>query len=198
MRTKTSLRKSLWLLVSTMVLVSWGSASWARHSLGVDRYDDQIKQSVRKYWGHFPHWQFWKAQLYQESVFDPLAVSPVGARGLAQFMPATWDQISREIGVGHANPHEAKYAITAGACYMAKLTKSWSAPRSDVDRHRLAMASYNAGMGNLLKAQRACGGYNDYPRIIGCLPEITGRHSRETITYVERIEDYTFRLILTQ
>lgn len=177
-----------------MVLASWGSASWARHSLGVDRYDDQIQQSVRKYWGHFPQWQFWKAQLYQESLFDPLAVSPVGAAGLAQFMPATWDQIARELGLGSVSPHDSRYAITAGAYYMAKLSRSWKSERSDLDRQRLAMASYNAGMGNLLKAQRACGGHNDYPRIIACLPEITGHHSKETITYVERIEDYSFRL----
>jgi membrane-bound lytic murein transglycosylase MltF len=91
--------------------------------LGVDRYDDQIKSSVRKYWGDFPQWQFWKAQLYQESLFDPEAVSPVGARGLAQFMPATWDQMVRELGLGNISPHESKYAIPAGAYYMAKLSQ---------------------------------------------------------------------------
>lgn len=181
-----------------MVLVSWASASWARRSLEVDRYDQQIQQSVRKYWGDFPHWQFWKAQLYQESLFDPEAVSPVGARGIAQFMPATWDQVIREIGLGNVSPHDSKYAILAGAYYMAKLRKGWSAKRSEVDRQRLALASYNAGMGNLLKAQRACGGANEYHRIEACLPQITGHFSQETITYVARIEDYTFRLLFRQ
>jgi membrane-bound lytic murein transglycosylase MltF len=188
--------RNLCLALFTIVLVFSGSASWARHSLGVDRYDDQIQQSVRKYWGHFPNWQFWKSQLYQESVFDPEAVSPVGARGLAQFMPATWDQIARELGLGNISPHESKYAITAGAYYMAKLSRSWKSKRSNIDRHRLAMASYNAGMGNLLKAQKACGGQNSYHQIIACLPEITGIHSKETITYVRRIEEYTFRILL--
>src|SRR3990167_5155231 len=51
------------------------------------KYDGEIKSAVGKYWGDFTDWLFWKSQLYQESRLDPSAVSPVGARGLAQMMP---------------------------------------------------------------------------------------------------------------
>ena len=51
----------------------------------------------------------------------------------------------------------------------------------------LAAASYNAGAGHLIKAQRLCDGRNLYREIIPCLPQVTGRHSAETIDYVQKI-----------
>lgn len=128
----------------------------------------------------------WKAQLYQESLLKPDAVSPVGARGLAQFMPGTWAEVSRQIGYQGRSPHEARPAIHAGAYYMGRLRSQWSAPRPEADRHSLAMASYNAGLGNLLKAQRKAEGAAAYARISARLHEVTGRHARETKTYVKR------------
>lgn len=56
-----------------------------------------------------------------------------------------------------------------------------------MDRMMISMASYNAGAGHLIKAQRICGGGNLYKQIIPCLPQVTGRHSKETIDYVEQI-----------
>lgn len=121
----------------------------------------------------------------------PQAVSPVGARGLAQFMPGTWRDVSRRMNFPHGtSPHEAAFAIEAGAYYMAQLRGQWKARRSDLDRHRLAQASYNAGLGSVLAAQRACGNPSAYDEIITCLPKITGRHSAETIAYVRLIAQW--------
>ena len=68
------------------------------------------------YWG----------QLWQESGLNPEAVSPVGAKGLAQFMPASWNDIIRQMGTPGANPNDAKYAIQAGAFYDARLMADWA------------------------------------------------------------------------
>lgn len=178
----------LWLL--PFIWVCGLSASPASSALFSDRYDADIRTAVKRWWPDYPHWTSWKAQLYQESLLDPAAVSPVGARGLAQFMPGTWAEVSRELGLGPVSPHVAKHAINAGAYYMAKLRHSWRSPRPNEDRHKLAQASYNAGLGNILRSQRACGMAVLYSEIIACLPQITGRHSRETITYVERIAQW--------
>lgn len=152
-----------------------------------DKYDRQIARAVAMYWPAYPFPVAWKAQLYQESRLDPDAVSPVGAAGLAQFMPGTWRQVVRELRYPPGiSPHH-DIAIDAGAYYMAKLHRQWSAPRSWDDRHKLAQASYNAGLGHVLAAQKRCGGPPGYPEIIRCLPDVTGRHAMETITYVERI-----------
>lgn len=140
------------------------------------------------YWGDYPDALSWKAQLWQESRLDPGALSPAGARGLAQFMPATWQEVIFAMGVRRAvSPADADLAIAAGAYYMAKLRREWRAPRPALDRQRLAQASYNAGLGNILAAQRLCGGPNLYDEIATCLPSVTGRHSAETLAYVRMI-----------
>jgi len=74
------------------------------------------------------------AQLYVESNFNPFAVSAAGARGIAQFMPAT----ARSYGL--ADPHDAPAAIDAQAHLMRDLLRRFgSIP--------LALAAYNAGPG---------------------------------------------------
>lgn len=102
-------------------------------------------------------------------------------------MPGTWAEVSKAMQFGLVDRRIAAPAILGGAYYMAKLRGQWSSKRPDVDRHRLAAASYNAGLGHLLKAQKLCGGAVLYDDIIRCLPDVTGKHSRETTTYVVRI-----------
>lgn len=150
---------------------------------------------MRKHWHRCSEdWHWWKAQLYQESKLDPDAVSPVGASGLAQFMPATWTEITRQLGWSGISAHAAGPAIVAGAVYMERGCKGWSSPRPAIDRLKLAQASYNAGFGNLLKAQKACGGPALYADISACLCGITGHHCKETLTYVTRIEIWKEKL----
>jgi membrane-bound lytic murein transglycosylase F len=101
-------------------------------------------------------------------------------------MPGTWREICKRLGYGDVSPRLAKYAIPAGAYYMAQLKTFWHSPRPEPDRHSLALASYNAGKGNMLRAQRRCGGAARYTDIIACLPKVTGKHARETISYVDK------------
>lgn len=92
------------------------------------------------------------AQIEQESGWNPRAVSPVGARGIAQFMPATWKQWGKDAdGDGQNNPEDPDDAIDAQArfmCALAKQTQAWV--RNGVvtgDPLELAWAAYNAGPG---------------------------------------------------
>ncbi|MEA2391864.1 MAG: hypothetical protein QOK31_1973 [Solirubrobacteraceae bacterium] len=72
------------------------------------------------------------AQIYAESNFNPFAVSPAGARGIAQFMPGT------AAAYGLRNPFDAARAIDAQAHLMRDLLRRFgSVP--------LALAAYNAG-----------------------------------------------------
>ncbi len=172
------------------LLMGCSAAPAAAGPLIPDKYDGRIQAAVATWWGDYPHWRAWKAQLYQESRLDPAAVSPVGARGLAQMMPGTWDDLRRELRLGSLSPHH-EVAIEAGAYYQAKLRRAWSAPRPALDRNQLGQASYNAGMGNLIKAQKLCGGRALYAEIIPCLEAVTGpKNSHETRTYVQRIARY--------
>lgn len=74
------------------------------------------------------------AQLYVESGFDPFAVSPAGARGIAQFMPGT----ARAYGL--ADPFDATAAIQAQGRLMRDLLRRFGTVP-------LALAAYNAGPG---------------------------------------------------
>jgi hypothetical protein len=85
------------------------------------------------------------ALLRSESGFEPRAVSPAGAQGIAQFMPAT------ARGMGLADPFDAARAIPAAARLLGGHLRDFgSVP--------LALAAYNAGPG----AVRRYGGVPPY------------------------------------
>ncbi|MBY0512051.1 MAG: transglycosylase SLT domain-containing protein [Rhodospirillaceae bacterium] len=129
-----------------------------------------------------------KAQYWQESRLNPTARSPAGAEGIAQFMPGTWRDAVKALGWPRMlSRRDAVHAIEGGAWYMRKLREGWR-NRAPADRHDLALASYNAGMGNILKAQKHCGDARLWSHIAPCLPRVTGpRNARETTTYVSNI-----------
>lgn len=164
------------------------SSSVCSRPLSFDKYDEVIQSAVKNYWVDFPDWKYWKAQLYQESRFEEDARSPVGALGVAQFMPATWIEVTRQLELEHIPATHAKYAIEAGAFYMARMRRGWRSPRPKLEQHFLGVASYNAGTGNILRAQTRCGGALLWEDIAPCLPLVTGQNAAETVTYVERIQ----------
>lgn len=168
-----------------MLTAFWPSVSWSG-SLSDPQYDQSFQTYSATYLPE-NHWHLLKAQCYQESLLNPHAVSHVGAKGLCQFMPGTWRDVQRALKLRASvfNPH---VNIRFAAYYMRRMKAFWKAERPDEpDRNNLALASYNAGAGHLAKAQKLCGGERGYRDIIRCLPMVTGRHSEETITYVERI-----------
>ncbi|MER8975579.1 MULTISPECIES: lytic transglycosylase domain-containing protein [unclassified Mesorhizobium] len=75
---------------------------------------------------------FFARLIWKESRFDPNAVSPVGAEGIAQFMPGT----ARMRGL--ANSFDIEQAIPASAKYLAEM-------KSGFGNLGLAAAAYNAG-----------------------------------------------------
>ncbi|MGI0013305.1 MAG: transglycosylase SLT domain-containing protein [Nitrososphaera sp.] len=149
------------------------------------KYDTDIKSAQKMYLPGLP-WQFVKAQLYQESRLNPNAVSPAGARGIGQFMPGTWKEVSQRLGYGAIGPHEAGPAIHASAYYMATLRQAWRRLQ-DMERHKFALASYNAGRGNVSRARRLAGNSGRWDKTADQLHKVTGRYSRETVTYVRRV-----------
>jgi len=179
----------LYILLAVGLASAWSSPALSS-SEKLDRYDFQIYAAVQKYWPRGVDADWYKAQLYQESRLDPKAISPAGAKGLAQIMPGTWEDLKDRLKLGTATPFEADKAIKAGAYYMADMYAEWSSPRPEQDRWDLARASYNAGLGSLLQAQKKCGMETRYCRIMACLPQVTGRHSEETILYNQYIHHW--------
>lgn len=152
-------------------------------------YDEQIRKSAKRWLPAYETvygMEILKAQLYQESLLKPDAVSYVGASGIGQFMPGTWLEVSKKMGWQGVSVFSAEHNIEAAAFYMSSRLRVWNSPRPMSDQVSLAWACYNAGCGWILKAQKLCGNPNLYNEIIECLPAVTGRHAQETLTYVTR------------
>jgi len=79
-----------------------------------------------------PH--FLARLLWKESLFEPSALSPKGAQGIAQFMPET----ARIVGLD--DPLNPAKSIVAAARYLSRLTKGFGNPG-------LAAVAYNGGEG---------------------------------------------------
>jgi membrane-bound lytic murein transglycosylase F len=108
--------------------------------------------------------------------------------GICQFMPRTWDEMSKRIGIS-ASPYNAKANILVAAYYMGRLDGQWTEPRPELERLQLAQASYNAGLGNILAAQKKCNNARLWKDIHPCLG------FQETINYVKRIWFYYYDMI---
>jgi soluble lytic murein transglycosylase len=117
----------------------------------------------------------------QESSFDRAAVSHAGARGLMQLMPATAREQAGKLGMPYdlgRLTSDPAYNVMLGSDYFQRLLDQWggNAP--------LAIASYNAGAGNVRKWVRANGdprGGTDIVRWIEDIP------FSETRNYVQRV-----------
>lgn len=161
-----------------------------------DVYDNQIKYWVKYYSLGVP-WYWVKAQLIQESSLQCDAVSYMGAKGLGQFMPKTWRDMEVKLWDGeYKDVFNPIYNIQATVYYNKWLMSQWrvGGNRTLEERWSLTLASYNAGLGNILKAQRKAGS-NHYKPMEDHLHKVTGiDNSKQTRDYVFRIRQYSRRL----
>lgn len=90
------------------------------------------------------------AQIAAESGWDAQASSPAGAQGIAQFMPAVWDQYGIDANKdGKASIWDPVDAIHSAAelnCINRQLVRGATG-----NRLRNTLAAYNAGYGSVLK-----------------------------------------------
>lgn len=112
----------------------------------------------------------------QESRFDRNAVSNAGARGLMQLMPSTARETAGKVGAVYRPDGltgDPNYNILLGSTYYSNLVDAWAG------NHVLAVASYNAGSGNVRKWITA----NGDPRLPGV----------DTVRWIEEIPIFETR-----
>jgi soluble lytic murein transglycosylase-like protein len=103
-----------------------------------------------------------RAVMQVESAFNPNAISPKGAMGLMQLMPATM----RQYGVLNAfNPAEN---VRAGVAYLRDLLDRYS------NNEELALAAYNAGPGAVDKHGQAVPPYRETRNYVAKINKMTG------------------------
>ncbi len=174
---------------------------------GGDRYDSLIKWYAHIYG---PQWRIVKRQIEAESSFDPLAVSPKGAMGLAQFKADTWDWVWTELlGVdpSQRDVWNPEHAIEGCCLYDRWLYDRFAEIPDEAERWRFALAAYNAGRGNINRAlghaREACdlpgsfkkwqdagsrpGPWQTWDFASRFLPLVTGTNANETIGYIKRV-----------
>ncbi len=122
----------------------------------------------------------------QESRFNPLAVSPVGATGLMQLMPEAAARAAGDdkLKADMSPLFEPAFNLRVGQDYL-----SWLMERGvgyDILR---TVAAYNGGPGAIQKTQQMLGDEADSLLLIECLPAL------ETRNYVEKVmaADWTYR-----
>jgi membrane-bound lytic murein transglycosylase F len=147
-------------------------------------------------------WRLLAAVGYQESKWDPTAVSPKGAQGI---MMLTGDTAQL---IGVADPMDASQSIQGGAKYlwrMLRRVERLSPEIPEKDALWMALAAYNMGYGHLLDARRLTamqGGNPDrWVDLRTHLPLLMERRhysklrwgyarSAETVAYVRNIRNY--------
>ena len=153
------------------------------------KYDDSFRKHSRTYFGRLP-WKWFKAQAIQESGLRANAVSRSGAMGLMQLMPRTFAEIRKKTGLPNS-PFDPDTNIHAGILYDLNCFAFWTEKRSLAEKLKLMFASYNAGPGNIVKAQqivrrRRPNEGTTWASIKTGLPAVKGCRHKETWDYVDK------------
>jgi soluble lytic murein transglycosylase-like protein len=158
------------------------------------RYDDYFRKYSKRYFGIGFDWKFFKAQGMAESELSATARSWVGARGVMQLMPSTFQMIQS------ARPEfesidDPEWNIAAGIMHDRYLWRLWEPVGPDSDRTKFMFGSYNAGEGTITRATAAARAkqldQSRWPSIEIVAPEVPRWRYRETLGYVKKIvENY--------
>lgn len=123
------------------------------------RYRLQLVRAAHAEWGLDAPVAVFAAQVHQESGWRPEALSRVGARGLAQFMPATaaWWCDMNGLGRADCQPHNPAWALRALVGYDKYLYDRAPARYTAHDRMWVALRAYNGGLGHWQAEARTTG-----------------------------------------
>jgi hypothetical protein len=135
-RSPRAWRASAWI-GSALAALTVGFAATPTSSAPAVSRTETIALAVEEASARFSLPSAWiYAVMRQESGGRATAVSAKGAMGLLQLMPATWRELTTELGLGN-DPFDPRANILAGAAYMRRLHDRFGVPGF--------LAAYNAG-----------------------------------------------------
>jgi membrane-bound lytic murein transglycosylase F len=148
---------------------------------------------------HGLDWRLLAAVGYQESLWDPAAVSPTGVRGLMQITTSTAEFLKIDDRLDPAQ------SIRGAARYLQKIHANLPDEVPEPDRTWMTLAAYNIGIGHLMDAReitaRQGGDPNRWVEVRSHLPLLTQAkwhrktkygyaRGHEAVTYVGNIRTY--------
>jgi hypothetical protein len=137
------------LLIALLAVPVWGQIPAQANT-----YRAQLTREARAAWGLKAPVALFAAQVHQESGWREDARSPLGALGLAQFMPGTaaWIAQLYPADLGDAAPLDARWALRALVTYDLWLWERLTEFRDDgLHRWGATLSAYNGGLGNVRK-----------------------------------------------
>ncbi|MFV1973937.1 MAG: membrane-bound lytic murein transglycosylase MltF [Thiohalobacterales bacterium] len=175
--------------------------------VGTRSYQAHIEQRLPDYREMFREaatehgldWRLLAAMGYQESHWNPLAVSPTGVRGIMMLTQAA----AKDLDI--KDRLDPEQSIHGGAQYLYNMIKRIPERISEPDRTWLALAAYNVGLGHLEDArvltQKNKGDYDKWIDVKQNLPLLSQKkwfqqtrygyaRGREPVRYVENIRSY--------
>jgi membrane-bound lytic murein transglycosylase F len=156
----------------------------------IGRYDPTFRKYTKRFFGPAFDWKYFKAQGFAESGLSATAKSWVGARGVMQLMPSTYQEIvSHRPEFGTIDQPE--WNIAAGIMHDHYLWELWQRDVPDDERHRFMFASYNAGEGTINRAFAAAKtrvGPPAWASVEQIAPSVQRWRYSETLGYVRRID----------
>jgi len=132
-------------------------APYISHEKGIiSTYDNYFKEAAHATgWD----WRLIAAQCYQESGFDPNAVSWAGARGLMQIMPST----ARHLGLAEEKTFSPADNIAAASRLIRELQGHFYDVTNVEERVKFVLAAYNGGAAHIRDAQALARKYGGNP-----------------------------------
>src|SRR5262249_5196873 len=100
-----------------------------------EKYDPMFRKYTKRFFGPAFDWKYFKAQGFAESGLKASAKSWVGARGVMQLMPSTYQEIAshrKEFGT----IDQPEWNIAAGIMHDKYLWDLWENNVPDDERHR--------------------------------------------------------------
>ena len=176
--------------------------------VGTRRYMTQIKERLPPFRQWFEEageltgedWRLLAAVGYQESHWNPKAVSPTGVRGLMMLTQNTM----QHLGINKSR-HDAQASIEGGARYLENIKRKIPKRIKEPDRTWLALAAYNVGWGHLedarILAQKEGTNPDKWAVVKKYLPRLSQKkwykktrygyaRGREPVRYVENVRSY--------
>lgn len=141
-------------LIICVGLTLWSSFARADVPREAIRQRAELTRNAQMVWGLNAPVSVFAAQIHQESGWRGDVHSPVGAQGMAQFMPATAAWIASAYpALRSGDPNNPVWAMRAMATYDKYLWDRISA-FDDCQRMAMTLSAYNGGLGWLQRDQK--------------------------------------------
>lgn len=142
-----TIRKAL-VGLAVMALMSCAVPVGAAIPQEAQQHQRELTRNARAIWGMDAPISTFAGQIHQESGWKANARSPVGAQGLAQFMPDTsrWIAQMYPQSLGEQAPYNPSWALRALVTYDHWLYQRIQA-NTECDRWAFVLSAYNGGLG---------------------------------------------------